>query len=393
MPATNDELIVYTNSRNGLGIRIIGAKKPIKQSGIFIKQLLEDGLAQRDGRLKVSDQIISINDESSVGITREHAVDLLRSAAATNQVRLLIRHGNQSEYLKLLYDEKSTDDETYHRYYQQQQRHHYHHYRNNRNKHISEEQQTPRGTRRHHQQNHNSKHLVDQDSELEPTNLSENALNFLLNSSFKINDLIDLLKKSYDIDRHQEKDLLSHFSSLMMLDDRISLRDFERQASVILNENINLLQPFYSSSNNSTSTSLVQDFRFQISQCPQTIQDLQQKILTCEQTQRLSQEIELEYEDLLKYLYDQIKQYKLSEIKYDKKLQIQNSFIQKLFSYIPQNCQDMPQLKYEYQQVILQRSSVKPLSTTTTTTTPTTSPILQKQRYSQYYPGRGTEKI
>ncbi len=48
-----DELIVYSNSRNGLGIRILGAKRATNKSGIYIKQILDDGLAQKDGRLKV----------------------------------------------------------------------------------------------------------------------------------------------------------------------------------------------------------------------------------------------------------------------------------------------------------------------------------------------------
>ena len=50
---TTDELIVYSNSRNGLGIRILGAKRATNKTGIYIKQLLNDGLAERDGRLKV----------------------------------------------------------------------------------------------------------------------------------------------------------------------------------------------------------------------------------------------------------------------------------------------------------------------------------------------------
>ncbi len=48
-----DELIVYTNSRNGLGVRILGAKRATNKSGIYIKEILDDGLAQKDGRLKV----------------------------------------------------------------------------------------------------------------------------------------------------------------------------------------------------------------------------------------------------------------------------------------------------------------------------------------------------
>ena len=51
---TTDELIVYSNSHNGLGIRILGAKRPTNRSGIYIKQLLDDGMAKKDGRLKVN---------------------------------------------------------------------------------------------------------------------------------------------------------------------------------------------------------------------------------------------------------------------------------------------------------------------------------------------------
>jgi hypothetical protein len=49
-----EDVIVYSNSRNGLGIRVLGAKRTTNKSGIYIKQILDDGLAQKDGRLKVS---------------------------------------------------------------------------------------------------------------------------------------------------------------------------------------------------------------------------------------------------------------------------------------------------------------------------------------------------
>lgn len=50
---SKDELLIYTNTRNGLGIRVLGAKRATNKSGIYIKQILDDGLAQKDGRLKV----------------------------------------------------------------------------------------------------------------------------------------------------------------------------------------------------------------------------------------------------------------------------------------------------------------------------------------------------
>lgn len=49
-----EELIVYSSSRYGLGIRVLGAKRATNKSGIYIKQVLDDGLAQKDGRLKVN---------------------------------------------------------------------------------------------------------------------------------------------------------------------------------------------------------------------------------------------------------------------------------------------------------------------------------------------------
>jgi hypothetical protein len=48
-----EELIIFSNSRNGLGIRILGAKRARHKSGIYIKELLNDGSAYKDGRLKV----------------------------------------------------------------------------------------------------------------------------------------------------------------------------------------------------------------------------------------------------------------------------------------------------------------------------------------------------
>jgi hypothetical protein len=53
MPTANtDELIIFSNSRYGLGIQILGAKRPTNKSGIYVKQLLDCGLAQRDGRFR-----------------------------------------------------------------------------------------------------------------------------------------------------------------------------------------------------------------------------------------------------------------------------------------------------------------------------------------------------
>ncbi len=42
-----EELIVHSNSWNALGIRSLGAKQATNNSGIYIKQILDDGLSSK----------------------------------------------------------------------------------------------------------------------------------------------------------------------------------------------------------------------------------------------------------------------------------------------------------------------------------------------------------
>lgn len=160
--------------------------------------------------LQVGDQILSINDESSIGISREQAVNILRSAAATNQVRFRIKHFPpqlpSAEYQNLLYDEKSTDDEDSHRMHNISQN------RNNNN--TTDELRKKKASRRHHRHHHhhqnqdqsnqqsvynvsyeNRKH--EQQERNNQFDISHDSLQALLNSRFKIIDLVDLLKKIY----------------------------------------------------------------------------------------------------------------------------------------------------------------------------------------------------
>ncbi|CAF2868026.1 unnamed protein product [Rotaria sp. Silwood2] len=213
--ANIEELIVYSNSRNGLGIRILGAKRASTKSGIYIRQLLDDGLAQKDGRLKIGDQILSINDEACIGINREHAVNILRSAAATNQVRLRVKHFfpplSSVEYQKFLHDEKSTDDDD------DDNHHRYHNIAQNRNNHITtNEVRMRKSSRRHHNNNQqqqqqpqyrhsaynftydddNNEQQYDNNQLLKGLDVSHDALQALLNSRFKLIDLVDLMKKN-----------------------------------------------------------------------------------------------------------------------------------------------------------------------------------------------------
>ncbi|CAF2969500.1 unnamed protein product, partial [Rotaria sp. Silwood2] len=379
--ANIEELIVYSNSRNGLGIRILGAKRASTKSGIYIRQLLDDGLAQKDGRLKIGDQILSINDEACIGINREHAVNILRSAAATNQVRLRVKHFfpplSSVEYQKFLHDEKSTDDDD------DDNHHRYHNIAQNRNNHITtNEVRMRKSSRRHHNNNNqqqqqpqyrhsaynftydddNNEQQYDNNQLLKGLDVSHDALQALLNSRFKLIDLVDLMKKTYpnlfSNDQKRELQFIEQLSE-NNADGRITLKDFERQSSVLLGERINLLVPFYSSSNNSSNkndSEVIVELRREISTCRATIDELQTKIVTCEKSQRLANEVELEYEDLLKFLYEQLRQYKINETNQLKQIRANDQLIQKLFNYLsiyvnkPNDEHILAQLKFEYEQ-------------------------------------------
>ena len=304
-------------------------------------------------------------------------MNILRSAAVTNQVQLRVKHFNPPlssvEYQKFLYEEKSTDDDDDH-----------HRQNNKPTNNTTEDVRMRRSSRKQHRSNHpiplDSSHEQNQSS-IQGLDASSDALQALLNSRFKLIDLIDLFKKGYPkyFSDDQNRELQFHqqlsetnsgenfivkftFKSLFFLwiDGRITLKDFERQSSVLLGERINLLTPFYSSSVLSTKDSndpeLVLELRREISSSHAKIDELQTKILTCEKSQRLANEVELEYEDLLKYLYEQLKQSKLTEINHFKQIRANDQLIQKLFNYLsryvnqPNDEHFLAQLKYEYEQ-------------------------------------------
>lgn len=121
------------------------------------------------------------------------------------------------------------------------------------------------------------------------------------------------------------------------LDGCITLKDFERQTTILLGERINLLSPFCSSS---TRSSIKSDNQFalelhrEIALFRSKIEELQAKIITCEKSQRLSEQVENEYEDLLKFVYEQLNKYKLNEINQLKQMRANHQLIEKLFNYL-----------------------------------------------------------
>ena len=137
------------------------------------------------------------------------------------------------------------------------------------------------------------------------------------------------------------------------------MKNFERQSSNLLGERINLLQPFYSLSTRSSianNRQFVVELCHEIKLCRSKIAELENKIITCEEAQRLSEQVELEYEELLKFVYNQIQRYRANEINQLKQIRANDQLVQKLFDYLSfytKKSNDehvLSQLKYEYQQ-------------------------------------------
>ncbi|XP_041077941.1 syntaxin-binding protein 4-like [Polyodon spathula] len=91
--------LVFSRCQHGLGVKIIGGYREHtgEDYGIYIKRVLPGGVADRDGRLRPGDLVLDVNDESLGGVTNERAVDILRTASASNHVSLLIARDEESK--------------------------------------------------------------------------------------------------------------------------------------------------------------------------------------------------------------------------------------------------------------------------------------------------------
>uniref|UniRef100_A0A452FP50 Multiple PDZ domain protein n=1 Tax=Capra hircus TaxID=9925 RepID=A0A452FP50_CAPHI len=86
---TNVQHLELPKDQGGLGIAI---SEEDTLSGVIIKSLTEHGAAAKDGRLKVGDQILAVDDEVVVGYPVEKFINLLKTAKT--KVKLTIRAEN-----------------------------------------------------------------------------------------------------------------------------------------------------------------------------------------------------------------------------------------------------------------------------------------------------------
>ncbi|OWK04280.1 hypothetical protein Celaphus_00016123, partial [Cervus elaphus hippelaphus] len=86
-PPRQRHVACLVRSEKGLGFSIAGGKgsTPYRagDGGIFISRIAEGGAAHRAGTLQVGDRVLSVNQQSLLGLTHGEAVQLLRSVGDT----------------------------------------------------------------------------------------------------------------------------------------------------------------------------------------------------------------------------------------------------------------------------------------------------------------------
>ncbi|CAB3410323.1 unnamed protein product [Caenorhabditis bovis] len=91
----NTQLVELYKGSTGLGFSIaggVGNEHVPGDSDIFVTKVIEGGAADLDGRLRVGDKILEVDNTPLNNISHEYAVDVLKNTG--NRVRLLIQKNN-----------------------------------------------------------------------------------------------------------------------------------------------------------------------------------------------------------------------------------------------------------------------------------------------------------
>lgn len=93
----------------GLGFNIVGGNdKPyiLGDFGIFISSIKPDGVASRDGRMKVGDRIVAVNDIDITNVPHDSAVATFRSAKG--RVKLEVEYEAERRILEVSFLKEGT---------------------------------------------------------------------------------------------------------------------------------------------------------------------------------------------------------------------------------------------------------------------------------------------